>query len=74
MNINPAMFTNIKRIFNFFRKVIFQILPGFHSITGCDTASYSFGVAQIGALKKCNVLAKWICYKIWEHMLTHLKG
>lgn len=41
MKINPRMFTDIK-----------AILPGFSSITGCDTAYYSFGVGQIGPFKK----------------------
>ena len=73
MKTNPGMFIDIKTICNFFGNGICQILPGFHSITGCDTASYPFGVGKISPLRKCVVSAKCICCKIWEKTLTRLK-
>ena len=42
MKTNPEIFIDIKTICNFFGKGNCQILPGFHSITGCDTTSFSF--------------------------------
>lgn len=57
MKINPRMFTDIK-----------AILPGFSSITGCDTAYYSFGVGQIGPFKKLRRLGKM---DLLQDMGTH---
>ena len=52
MKINPAIFIDIKTIYNFFGRGIFQILPGFDSIIGCDRTSYPFGLGKISPFKK----------------------
>ena len=52
MKINPAIFIDIKTIYNFFGHGIFQILPGFDSIIGCDRTSYPFGLGKISLFKK----------------------
>ena len=75
MKTNPGIFIDIKTICNFFGNGIWQILPGFHSITGCSTASYPFGVGKISPLKKILCLSKmYQCYKMWKNTLTCLKG
>ena len=55
---NPGIFIDIKIICNFFENDICQILPGFHSITGCDTTSYPFGVGKISPYKNMRRLSK----------------
>ena len=58
MKTNLGIFIDIKTICNFFGNGICQILPGFHSITGCDTTSYPFGVGKISPFKKMRRLSK----------------
>ena len=58
MKTNPGIFIDIKTIFNFFGNRICQILPRFHTITGCDTTSYLFDVGKISPLKKMRRLSK----------------
>ena len=58
MKTNPGTFIDIKTIFNFFGNGICQILPRFHSVTGCDTTSYPFDVRKIRPLKKMCRLSK----------------
>ena len=58
MKTNPGIFSDIKIICNFFGNGICQILPGFHSITRCDTTSYPFGVGKICTFKKMRRLSK----------------
>ena len=48
----------IKTICNLFGNSICQILPGFHSITGCCTTYYPFGVGQINPFKKMRRLSE----------------
>ena len=58
MKTNPGIFTDIKAICNFFGNGICLILPGFHSITGCDISSFPFGVGKISPFKKMSRLNK----------------
>ena len=58
MKTIPGKFIDIKTIRNFFGNSICQILLGFHSITGCDTTSYPFGVGKICPFKKMRCLNK----------------
>ena len=58
MKTNPGIFIDIKTSCNFFGNDICQTLPGFHSITGCDTTSYPFGVGKISPFKKMRRLSK----------------
>ena len=58
MKTDPGIFIDIKTIFNFFGNGICQILPRFHTITGCDTTSYLFDVGKISPLKKMRRLSK----------------
>ena len=58
MKTNLGIFIDIKTICNFFGNGICQILPRFHSINGCDTTSYPFGVGKINLLKKMRRLSK----------------
>ena len=56
--INAGTFIDIKTFCDFFGNGICQILPEFHSITGCDTTSYSFGVGKISPFNKMRRLRK----------------
>ena len=58
MKTNPGIFVDIKTVCNFFGNGICQILPGFHSITSCDTTSDTFGVGKISPFKKMHRLSK----------------
>ena len=58
MKTNPGIFIDIKTICNFFGNGICQILPGFHSIIGCDTTFFPFGVGKINPFKKMHRLSK----------------
>ena len=58
MKTNPGIFVDIKTVCNFFGNDICQILPGFHSITGCHTIFYTFGVGKISPFKKMRRLSK----------------
>ena len=59
MKTNSGMFIDIKAICNFFENGICQILPGFHSVTGCDT-TYPFHVGKISPFKKMRRLSKML--------------
>ena len=74
MKTNPGILVDIKTICNFFGNGICQILPRFHSITGCDTTSYPFGVAKINPFKKMRCLSKMHLLQDLEKKLTLLKG
>ena len=52
MKTNPGIFIVGKTICNLFGNSICQILPGFHSVTGCYTSFYPFGVGKINHFKK----------------------
>ena len=58
MKTNPGSFVDIEKNCNVFGNGIFQVLPGFHSITGCDTTSYPFGVGKMSCFKKMRCLSK----------------
>ena len=58
MKTNPGIFIDIKIICNFFGNGICQILPGFQSITRCDTTFHPFGVRKISPFKQMRRLSK----------------
>ena len=58
MKTNPRSFVDIEKNCNVFGNGICQVLPGFHSITGCDTTSYPFGVGKMSCFKKMRCLSK----------------
>ena len=58
MKTNPGSFVDIEKNCNVFGNGICQVLPGFHSITGCDTTSYPFGVGKMSCFKKMRCLSK----------------
>ena len=58
MKTNPGINVDIKTICNFCGNDICQILPRFHSITGCDTTFYPFCVGKISPFKKMRRLSK----------------
>ena len=58
MKTNPGSFVDIEKNCNVFGNGICHVLPGFHSITGCDTTSYPFGVGKMSCFKKMRCLSK----------------
>ena len=58
MKTNPGSFVDIEKNCDVFGNGICQVLPGFHSITGCDTTSYPFGVGKMSCFKKMRCLSK----------------
>ena len=73
IKINPAIYTDIKTICNFFGNIICQILPGLHSVTGCDTTSYPVGVGKCSLFKKVRRLNKTHLWQDVGKTLTRLK-
>ena len=64
---------DINSICNFFGNGMCKILSEFHSITGCDTASYPFGVEKRIPFKKMRCLSKMhLLYG--KKTFTRLKG
>ena len=44
-------FVEISKISSHYREAACNILPAFHSITGCDTTSYSYNVGKVKPFK-----------------------
>ena len=52
MKIEKQKFFDIRKIAQFLGDKICKYLPDIHSLTGCDTTSYPYGISNIKALKK----------------------
>ena len=52
MNITKKRYLDISHFCNAYGKRMCDVLPGYHSVTGCDTTSYPFKVGKIKPLKK----------------------
>ena len=52
MNIAKKRYLDIGHFCNAYGKEMCDVLPGYHSVTGCDTTSYPFKVGKIKPLKK----------------------
>ena len=48
-----------------------QVLPAYHSITGCNTSSFAFGIGKVKPFKKMEKLGKCYLLHIWAHHLLH---
>ena len=58
MQINSERFASVNSITNQYGTKIRNILPAYHSITGCDTTSYPANVSKVKPLKKLIKLSK----------------
>ena len=51
-------YISVKKLATHFGDEICQLLPTFHSITGCDTTSYPFRVGKVKPFKKMQKMGK----------------
>ena len=58
MRISVDRYICVRSISNHYGNNVCNILPAFHSLTGCDTTSYPFGVGKIKPFKKMLKLGK----------------
>ena len=59
MKIDHERYVSIKALTDRFGDEMCQALPAYHSITGCDTTSFPFGVGKVKPLKKTKKLGKF---------------
>ena len=52
MNIDSERFVDISVIRSHFGDNVCNVLPSYHSTTGCDTTSYPLNIGKVKALKK----------------------
>jgi hypothetical protein len=52
MKIDGERHVNISSVCNFYGTDVCNVLPAFHSLTGCDTTLYPFGCGNIKPFKK----------------------
>ena len=45
-------YVSIEKLANTFGEEVCRVLPGYHTLTGCDTTSYPFGIGKIRPFKK----------------------
>ena len=65
MMIDHERYVSVKALVDRFGDNVCQVLPAYHSITGCDTTSFAFGIGKVKPFKKMEKLGK--CY-----LLSHL--
>ena len=58
MRISADRYICVRSISNHYGNNVCNILPAFHSLTGCDTTSHPFGVGKIKPFKKMLKLGK----------------
>ena len=69
---NSGIFIDIKTICNFFENGICQILPEFHSVTGCDTTFYPFRVGKISPFRKMCHLSKMLLLHLYLILIVQM--
>ena len=52
MKIDNQRFVDINNVCSYLTQEICEVLPSYHSLTGCDTTSYPFGVCKVKPFKK----------------------
>ena len=45
-------YVSIEKLANTFGEEVCRVLPGYHTLTGCDTTSYPFGIGKMRPFKK----------------------
>ena len=65
MMIDHERYVSVKALVDRFGDNVCQVLPAYHSITGCDTTSFAFGIGKVKPFKMMEKLGK--CY-----LLSHL--
>ena len=58
MNIDSEKYVSINKIQTHFGNKVCNVLPAFHSITGCDTTSYAMNIGKVKPFKKMIKLRK----------------
>ena len=58
-------YASVKKVVEYFGDDVCKVLPAYHSITGCDTTSFPYGVGKIQPLKKMRHKGK-------VHLLTEM--
>ena len=52
MKIDKSKYVEIGKVCRYLGKVVCLKLPKIHTVTGCDTTSFFYGISKIRALKK----------------------